>query len=287
MMKMDFSDIGKPFQPGISREEVELLAEDGRPRVVHFSSYHRNALKRSPGANWVGAFNVPFKETISPIVSEDTGLALWKNKNFEGYWCSIKTEEQYDEIRLWIKRQGSRVFIRDRLALSLALDYNFSPDERRTTLGELERRAKYEEDADARDEICDAMSSALSELPFYREANLIAAVPPRSGKRYDLPSYLASSVAERTSLVNLTPHFQWYGEKETLKELQIDEKWVGLERADLVLNSSLEGESIILIDDLYQSGTTMQYTAMKCLERGAKRIYGLAVVKARSNTDNV
>ena len=43
---------------------------------------------------------------------------------------------------------------------------------------------------------------------------------------------------------------------------------------------------IILLDDIYQSGTTIQFVAMKLIEAGAKRIFGLTTVKARRNTDN-
>jgi predicted amidophosphoribosyltransferase len=37
------------------------------------------------------------------------------------------------------------------------------------------------------------------------------------------------------------------------------------------------------MDDLYQSGTTMQFVAMKLKQAGARHVYGLALVKALSN----
>lgn len=37
-------------------------------------------------------------------------------------------------------------------------------------------------------------------------------------------------------------------------------------------------------DDLYMSGVSMQYVAMKLKEAGASRVLGLSIVKSRSNT---
>ncbi len=43
---------------------------------------------------------------------------------------------------------------------------------------------------------------------------------------------------------------------------------------------------ILLLDDLYQSGITMQYVAMKLQKAGAEKIFGLSIVKSLNDTDN-
>ena len=49
----------------------------------------------------------------------------------------------------------------------------------------------------------------------------------------------------------------------------------------------VKGRKILLIDDLYQSGITMNYVAMLLLEQGAKKVYGLACEKTCRNDDNI
>jgi len=45
--------------------------------------------------------------------------------------------------------------------------------------------------------------------------------------------------------------------------------------------------TILLIDDLYQSGTSLNYAAMLLMGAGAERIFGLACEKTIRNDDNV
>jgi len=44
-----------------------------------------------------------------------------------------------------------------------------------------------------------------------------------------------------------------------------------------------EGKDIVLLDDLYMSGITLQYVAMKLKEAGAGKVYGLCLVKSFGN----
>lgn len=53
---------------------------------------------------------------------------------------------------------------------------------------------------------------------------------------------------------------------------------------DLSGNHEFEGKRILLLDDLYQSGVSMQFTAMKLYLAGANEIYGLSIVKSLSNS---
>jgi predicted amidophosphoribosyltransferase len=46
------------------------------------------------------------------------------------------------------------------------------------------------------------------------------------------------------------------------------------------------GRVILLVDDLYQSGISMNWVAMKILEAGATAVFGLAVEKTCRNDEN-
>ena len=52
---------------------------------------------------------------------------------------------------------------------------------------------------------------------------------------------------------------------------------------ELSTDLSLDGKVVLLVDDMYQSGVTMQYVAMKLKEAGAKRVFGICICKALSN----
>lgn len=282
-----FGDPRLPNQVAITRDLVEQIAHDGEAKRIHFRTSHANALKRNEGAAWVGSFSVPFSDTIDPLFREGTGLHLTPSKNYSGSWVSIKNESDFAKIENWTANQGTRVFLRDSLALSIAIDFNFLEESQYTVVGELEMRAKKLADKNALIDLQTRCFEAIKELPFYSEADFIAAVPPRPGKGYDLPTCLARGVAETTGAYDLTSLFGWVGDKGSLKDEAVSDKWDRLEKAGLQLGDiKLEGKPVVLIDDLYQSGTTMQYVAMKLREAGAGPIFGLAVVKSWRDSDN-
>lgn len=47
------------------------------------------------------------------------------------------------------------------------------------------------------------------------------------------------------------------------------------------------GRNVLLVDDLYQSGTSMNYCGLLLLRAGADRVFGLACEKTCRNDDNV
>lgn len=89
---------------------------------------------------------------------------------------------------------------------------------------------------------------------------------------------------------DITSSFKFGRFKRKLKNIEFREKWDVWEDAELKFelptNLSIEGKSVILIDDLYQSGTTIQFIAMKLQEVGLKEVYGLSLVKTLSDFDN-
>lgn len=62
-------------------------------------------------------------------------------------------------------------------------------------------------------------------------------------------------------------------------------KFEMLEHSGFVIDSAvdLKNKSVLLIDDLYRSGITMQYIAMKLKEAGASRVFGIAIIKGLRN----
>jgi hypothetical protein len=225
------------------------------PSRIDFARQHTNALKRkevSTSPDVIGSLSLPFAETIKPIFEAETGLTLFKSKGYGNYWFSIKSEEDFSKISDWIDGQGSRIFLRDCLDLSVALDCNFEDPMSgvHTRLGDLEQRAKQRGEAGAVADLSHLCAETAQSLPYYRDAQFVVAVPPMSAKPFDLPSKVAVHVSARLSKQDLTPHFAYDREKQTsLKEAPLEEKWAILEATGLRLKCPISNETdVILIE---------------------------------------
>jgi predicted amidophosphoribosyltransferase len=86
--------------------------------------------------------------------------------------------------------------------------------------------------------------------------------------------------------VDSTSSLHWDGPKPSIKELDVDEKWAALEEVGLTVNDAFEGKDVLLIDDMYQSGSTAHFVGSKIRAAGANDIHLLAVSKGRRDTDN-
>lgn len=275
----------------ITRERFESLRTDNRPRRICFQTIHADQPKPSK-APYAGTFNVPFFETVGRVFKSQLGLDLFENKKIPGgFWRSLRNQDEFDRVSAWVKQQGSRVFIRDCLEMSIALGMNIVQSEvgpeGHTHLGTLEARAKAAPDEAALTELATAFADTIQDLPGYRDVRMVAAVPPRRGKPYDLPSELAARVAAALSLTNLTSCFQFISQKGTVKEARVEDKWLAWQQSGLTFSPALEGRPrVIVIDDKYQSGTTLQYVASVLRASGAGEIYGMCAVKTLRDTDN-
>lgn len=274
----------------ITRERVEYLRQ-GTQRIC-FEGREDDYLKRKVGSSFVGNFKIPFLESIDPLLCAETACEL-ENDKYGKYWAIIRTEAQFESIQEWIENNREIVFIKSALSLCIAMSMHKVMDEDdlspvHTELGDLERRAKYKQDPEAREELLARLIELRRRLPFYRDdANtVICAVPPRPDKGFDLPSWLARELAAREGLPDITPNLRWKGQKGKIKEVAVAEKWDELEKAGLDVGYNLSGWRVILIDDLYQSGTTMQFVARSLQQAGAEHIFGLSVVKSMKNSDN-
>lgn len=138
------------------------------------------------------------------------------------------------------------------------------------------------------DALLERLVELRNRLPFYRDSanTVVCAVPPRPRKKFDLPSCLTGKLAEREGLTDISNRVRWRGEKCSVKELPLEQKWAALEAVDLDVSYDLSGSRVILIDDLYQSGVTMHFVASRLQQAGASHILGLSIVKALRNSDN-
>ena len=240
-------------------------------------------------------FSVNFPESIAPIYQAMTQNHLVPNQKYGNYYHFLNSQEEIEVAEQWEKEMGNYVFLKDCLFTSIALDMNQTTTPQQTIaptkLGAMFKMLKYEVHPQGIEEgiyekVTSELISTIKKLPFYKDAKYIACVPPSPGKQVDIPSNLVQRIADKLNLTNITGGFSFSGKKESAKNLSKDEKWDAWEQAGLKMNYDLNQKDVILIDDLYQSGTTVNYTAMVLRRANAGRILGLYVVKSMRDTDN-
>lgn len=276
--------LGSPKEPG--EEAFRGMIDDGRARRICFSAENQDKPVRewTEGRSYSHRIVLSFSDTIGPVLQKRFGVGLTLTP-FGNYFAPVD-EVLAMKLEEFVEQHRQTVFIRDHLDLSFAMGMHILGEEM-TELGELEKAAKYQNDAEATTELIARASEFVKNMPFLRNADIIVAVPPASGKASDLPTEIAEGVA-RASRKEVGVAGRWQSDKVSLKDVGLHQKWSFLEEADLQVDpSTVAGKRVILIDDLYQSGCTMQYVASRLKAAGARRIFGLAMVKAKSNSDNV
>ena len=174
----------------------------------------------------------------------------------------------------------------DALTSCHAMSLNFQDDcKERTRIGDLENRAKYRDDAMAANELANLLTMFVLKHPVLRGCCYVAGIPGSPDKTNHLPSDLARSVSESTNI----KHFESITKKNApqVKNLSREQKLGAIQHAFEVNSKIDRHSSILLIDDLYQSGTTMWHVGHILKEQGADRVYGLTCVKSMRDTGNV
>lgn len=273
-------DLFRP--PAITLERfMELRAK--KPKRICFGSTHRSALKKVPGGKAVGFLNVPFSETIEEVLP----WRLFRNSrgNFGGYYRAINDSAEYEEIKCWLAERQDVVFIRSLFKTALACCEHYA-DDGRFAIGELERRAKYDADLNARRKLVETLAGVFEQCLQGKRIQGIISVPSSDPAALSLPNFLAQKLAERLGLPDYTDALRWDGKKSSIKELKVDEKWEALAAVGLTVDTAIVGKNLLLIDDMYQSGATAHFVASRLRETGAGDLHLMCVSKGKRDTDN-
>ncbi len=269
----------------ITKSAFFEMHEDGETHRKQFSAHsgiQKN--KSSP------TFSIPFDNGLGQHFTNKTGRPLRWNEAYKQHYCFLQNQDAIDEAESWEAAQGTRVFIRSLLNSAIALDFNFRDNQSRekTHFGQLEERAKHNQDADAITTIVDAFAETIDDVHHLSKADLICAVPALESKLFDLPRTLASELSARAEMADITPHMKLKGKEKSAKDCSMEQKWDTWSAADLSIEGfDVSGKKVILLDDKYQSGVTMHIIAACLFARGAAEIHGLVVVKTLRDTDNL
>ena len=282
MFNFSFMLSGVP-QKTITRDNLIEFIGDHETKRINFASKHAHALKKNEEGEG-GVFNLPFRDTIDPILKEELNARLFNTKY--GIWKPIKTDEEYAKFETFVEKYTDIVFLRDHLDLSLVLSMNFIEQESRTYIGELEYQAKFNNNKKAEAELIGVCNEWIDKLPFLKEADYICAMPGSSTATESLPHRIVSNL-EGFDFEDISDSVSWVSKTRSVKNAEsAEEKLQILEESGLQITEGLDlkGKTVLLFDDLYMSGLSMQYVAMKLKEAGAARVFGLCTVKSRSNS---
>jgi competence protein ComFC len=151
----------------------------------------------------------------------------------------------------------------------------------RSAAGEMLYRLKYSKDATAIEPICDALAGFVRK--WKPGADLVVPVPP-SRKRAKQPVLLlANGLSERLKLPLAPQAVSTVAGLPEMKDVHgYDARMKLLKRAFKV--DGVKGRRVLLLDDLYRSGATMNAIAAALYDQGeAADVVALAVTQTRSN----
>jgi len=289
-----------PNQPRITLAAIEEMAEK-KPRRKQLAREEPNLLRapRVDGKDW--SIQFPFGETLwnsFEMTCKVPSIGLRENPD-GGWYTYLKRADAsaLERVRLWLETVGQYVVLRDCLALSFALDYEREggdPNKPRTRVGALRYRAKtYDrsptaETLEAADQLVQECLSFLRSMTCYETADVVVAIPPsRPDKPFDLPRHLAKGIGLGIRKADLSDQVV-STERPALKNVPVAEKLATIRGTISIAGGGpFRGQTVLLVDDLYQSGITMNYVAMELLEAGAEAVLGLACEKTCRNDDNV
>jgi predicted amidophosphoribosyltransferase len=152
----------------------------------------------------------------------------------------------------------------------------------RSELGELLYRLKYQRDASAVDEIVEVAFAFVRSWNPGAEA--IVPVPPTRATRPHQPVFtLAKALATRLVLPLHSEGVRLRKEIPELKDVfDLDARLRLLEGVHEVDPTVVAGRRVLLFDDLFRSGATMNAITKGLRAAGAAEVFALAITRSRS-----
>lgn len=158
-------------------------------------------------------------------------------------------------------------------------------DTTRSPLGELVYRLKYAREMQAADGIADAMAEFFADKPVaLSRIDLVVAVPASMARPVQPVATIALKLAKKLDRPFSEDAVRKTKETPTLKSVtDLEQRRELLDRAFEGNDAQLRGKGVLLVDDLYRSGSTANAVTLAIIAAGAARVYFLAATRTRSN----
>lgn len=255
----------------------------------------------SPGENW--RIVLPFPNTYKNAFLSMCEVNAYAHEARGGRLCIFLNgtegdDEPPSQVLDWIDIVREPVAMKDYLAISFALDYEReggNPEKEQTKIGALRAQAKpygsnvaTAETKRAAEQLAQYCVEFLEKMTCYGSADCVVAMPPSDpAKEYNLPRYLAKQIAAQLKLEDMTKYVTTVEARGSLKGLRLSDKLGALVGTVEVKPKVFADRHVLIVDDLYQSGTSLNYCGYLLLKAGAEKIFGLACEKTCRNDDNV
>lgn len=183
------------------------------------------------------------------------------------------------------------ITVADRLDESHCLDFHQLPTEipqefRYTPIGHLVFRAKYRGDQTALASIAEKLTEFVKRHPRYDRAKFVTCVPRSSSRGWvDVAEPLARQLA--SALPKQRVILQRAQDVGSQKEVSEETERYLRQEGTMLSRDALDGQSVVVIDDMYGSGGSMQEAARVLRQAGAGEVLGLAATKTLKYTRGV
>jgi competence protein ComFC len=163
-----------------------------------------------------------------------------------------------------------------------ALDFHsrFSGDlHERSAMGELVYRYKYCGETSRARELAQQWANLLAAHPELPKFDAIVPVPPSTSRNLDPVTLLAEALAQSLSVPVLKNTLIKTRVTKRQKEMTSLAQKLGNVAGAFALQGDVRGKHLILVDDLYDSGATLNEAARVLARGGAKSIVVLTLTK--------
>lgn len=158
-------------------------------------------------------------------------------------------------------------------------------DTTRSPLGELIYQLKYANHPQAADQIATTMACFLSDKPeVLSRIGLVVPVPASTHRTVQPVSTIALKLAQQLPKPYSDTAIRKTKDTPTLKSItDIAQRREVLDGAFVGDRAQLNGKGVLLVDDLYRSGSTANAVTLALIAAGASPVCFLAATRTRSN----
>jgi predicted amidophosphoribosyltransferase len=149
----------------------------------------------------------------------------------------------------------------------------------RSDVGEQLYRLKYQGDSAAVAKLAALAADFVAGKGF--PVDLVVPLPPSRARAIQPVASIAERVAKRLKIGYDAKGLRKVKDTPELKSLtELDDRKKALQGA-FAASPSVRGNAVLLFDDLYRSGASMEEAALALLAGGAKSVYALALTRTR------
>lgn len=215
-----------------------------------------------------------------------------KKRRFDwGTYIHNVDDATHQQIESLMKLFQQHIFIQDDLTETFALDYHkkISPKENHpnTDMGKLVHQAKPYNRPPTKthyvkaEELASHFINFIQQHPTYQSADVIIPVPSNQNKEFDLPTLLTQHIAKNCSIKDGSRYVQKVRETLPMKDCLTEQEKIDNVRDAFAISPGIElkDHRVLLIDDIYQTGFTINEVGTALFKANVKQVLGLVATK--------